>query len=367
MPQISVIIPIYNAARYLRECLDSVIGQTLRDIEIICVDDGSTDNSLSILREYAAKDARIKVLRQSHSGAGAARNWGMHYARGKYLSIIDADDIFKPVFLQRLYERAEQTQADITICRFCLLNMRTKRLEERHKRAFSPFSPDKQVLSAQDLSSCIFNFAIGWCWDKLYRHDFVQRYRLQFQNLYRQEDSYFVRLSLALASRITQLEDVLIIHRCNAGTSLEDLREKEPACLVLAMLALRDDLVRYNLYTKFESSYLNEVMYMALWLLRHKGSCKTRVQTENALRTQLFAELDIWSKEASFFHKPEYYALLQRCRQYKEISWYEKLFSVRESLDGQYKIVRLCGLLFSIKKTKVIQRLEKFCFRLRER
>ena len=86
MIKVSVILPVYNTEKYLPECLDSIINQSLRDIEIICVDDGSTDSSLQILKEYAEKDKRIVVLEQNNSGAGIARNKGMEVAKGKYLS-----------------------------------------------------------------------------------------------------------------------------------------------------------------------------------------------------------------------------------------------------------------------------------------
>ena len=95
MVKVSVIIPVYNVEPYLKQCMDSVVGQTLKDIEIICVDDGSTDNSLDILREYAAEDSRIQIIEQKNAGAGAARNNGMRYATGKYLSFLDSDDFFE--------------------------------------------------------------------------------------------------------------------------------------------------------------------------------------------------------------------------------------------------------------------------------
>lgn len=92
MMKLSVIIPVYNAERYLRRCLDSVLAQTLRDIEIICIDDGSTDGSVAILAEYAAKDVRIRVLRQENRGQGVARNRGLAVAHGEYVYFMDADD-----------------------------------------------------------------------------------------------------------------------------------------------------------------------------------------------------------------------------------------------------------------------------------
>lgn len=92
MVKFSIVIPVYNSGKYLNECLDSVINQTFKDIEIICIDDGSTDNSLSILKEYEEKDKRIKVFSQEHRGVGAARNYGMELAKGEYINFLDSDD-----------------------------------------------------------------------------------------------------------------------------------------------------------------------------------------------------------------------------------------------------------------------------------
>lgn len=102
--KISIIIPVYNASLYLKECLDSVLSQTLKDIEIICIDDGSTDNSYEILCEYAAKDNRFIILQQENKGAGAARNKGMEIAKGKFLAFLDADDYYSDnTALEKLY------------------------------------------------------------------------------------------------------------------------------------------------------------------------------------------------------------------------------------------------------------------------
>ena len=112
MAKVSVIIPVYNVEPYLKQCMDSVVGQTLKDIEIICVDDGSTDGSLDILKEYATEDSRIQIIEQKNAGAGAARNNGMRHATGKYLSFLDSDDFFEPRMLEKAYDLAEKDQAD---------------------------------------------------------------------------------------------------------------------------------------------------------------------------------------------------------------------------------------------------------------
>ena len=114
MPKVSVIIPVYNVEKYLRECLDSVINQTLSDIEIICINDGSTDNSLEILREYAQKDERIILISRENKGVSVSRNEGIKKATGEYIAFIDADDYLENNnYYEQLYECAAKSNSDI--------------------------------------------------------------------------------------------------------------------------------------------------------------------------------------------------------------------------------------------------------------
>lgn len=118
--KVSFIIPVYNAEKYLRECLDSLIGQTLQEIEIICIDDGSTDTSMEILREYQNKDSRVLVLSNSRNmGQPTSRNKGMECAQGKYIQFVDADDCIEQSAARELYEMAEEKTADM-----CYMGMR---------------------------------------------------------------------------------------------------------------------------------------------------------------------------------------------------------------------------------------------------
>ena len=114
-PKISIIIPVYNAEKYLYECLDSLVNQTMKNTEIICIDDGSTDNSYEILCEYATKDNRFIILQQENKGAGAARNKGMEIAKGEFLAFLDADDFFEHDMLEITLNKIEKTQADFVI------------------------------------------------------------------------------------------------------------------------------------------------------------------------------------------------------------------------------------------------------------
>ena len=109
----SIIIPVYNAEEYLSQCINSVINQTLKEIEIICVDDGSEDNSLAILEKFSQLDSRIVVKHQSNSGAGAARNCGLKFAKGKYLTFLDADDFFEAQMIEDCVEKMDKDNSDI--------------------------------------------------------------------------------------------------------------------------------------------------------------------------------------------------------------------------------------------------------------
>ncbi len=112
---ISVIIPVYNVEKYLSECLDSIINQTFRDLEIICINDGSTDNSISILNIYAKKDNRIIVIDKKNSGVSSARNDGISLSRGEYLFFIDSDDYIDLDFLEKFYKNAKDNNSDLVV------------------------------------------------------------------------------------------------------------------------------------------------------------------------------------------------------------------------------------------------------------
>ena len=117
--KISIIIPVYNVEDYLSQCLDSVLSQDFDDFEVICVNDGSTDNSLIILEKYAKLDSRIKIISQINGGLGSARNTGLKHANGEYVMFIDSDDYISEGSLKKIYYNAVSNNSDIVIFEFC--------------------------------------------------------------------------------------------------------------------------------------------------------------------------------------------------------------------------------------------------------
>ncbi|MBE6499014.1 MAG: glycosyltransferase [Methanobrevibacter thaueri] len=173
--KVSVVIPVYNVEEFLGECLDSIVNQTLKDIEIICVNDGSKDKSLEILNYYAANDDRFIVIDQENGGHAVATNRGMELARGKYLYLMDSDDFVELNTLEEAYNYAEEKDVDFVI--FQSMNYVTD--EDRYYKAEN-YSMEKvadfvgdSVFNYRDLGDLIFNITVT-PWSKLYRTNFVR-------------------------------------------------------------------------------------------------------------------------------------------------------------------------------------------------
>ena len=115
--KVSVIVPVFNVGEYLSTSLDSILNQTLEDIEIICINDGSTDDSLNILEYYAKKDKRIKIISKENEGQGTARNVGLDNAQGEFISFVDADDFIKKDMLEKLYNKSVNGNLDLVMCK----------------------------------------------------------------------------------------------------------------------------------------------------------------------------------------------------------------------------------------------------------
>lgn len=261
--KVSVIIPVYNAGKYLAECLDSVIGQTLQDIEIICVDDGSSDNSLAILREYEAKDERVKIIGQQNQGAAMARNAGMAAARGEYLAFLDADDLYYPYALQRAYSCAARSSTDMVVFEAVFF-------DEEHGRLWTEQVKTEYLAGLRSFSARIipeFIFQIASCntWNKLYKRQFVQRTGLQYQKIKTANDLCFVYSSIACANEIAVIKQSLVKHRVLHRGNLQSVKVRTPLDFLDALEQLKQDLQRFDLWEQLRQSYTNCVLYHCVY------------------------------------------------------------------------------------------------------
>ena len=314
-PKVSVVIPVYNVERYLRECLESVVNQTLKPIEIICVNDGSTDGSLGILQEYAGRDGRVRVISQTNQGAGAARNAGLAVAVGAYLAVLDADDRYDLSMLEKLLRLAQQNNLDIAVCRSQQLDNRAGVVFQTPWTIHPEMLPPKKVFSYKDFSSYVFRFCIGWSWDKLFRRDFVERNHLRFQTLRSQNDALFVFVSLAMADRIAVLNEVLVTHRVNTGTQVSELRDRNPACFIQAVLGIKKALEERNRFSEVEHGFDN-------WCAEHTNWQLSTLSPSSQLfiyydLVNMLRELKLLEKPSEFFDAKQDEQLKKRLRNMK--------------------------------------------------
>lgn len=197
-PKVSVCVPVYNMEKYLRECLDSLVNQTLKDIEIICVNDESKDSSLEILNEYASKYSNIKVISQKNTGLGGARNTGLKNATGEFVGFVDADDFVETNMYEKLYDLAKKEDAEISMCnlKFYPPNVKTSKTIW--------FKEYKGVVDGEFLNKNTQP------WNKIVSKDLIDRTNFEFFE--KNGDGMFVLL-MVQANKIVSINDKLYNYR----------------------------------------------------------------------------------------------------------------------------------------------------------
>ena len=203
MVKVSVIVPVYNVERYLGECLESIINQSLRDIEIVCVNDGSTDDSLSILESYAELDDRIRIISQENQGAGVSRNIGLDNINGDYVYFMDSDDFLELYALEELYNIAIEKSLDFVVFKLINLNDETNEFFTTLYYEMSEIGDlvEDNVFNHNDLGDLIFKFPVSPV-NKLYNRDFINRIDARFPEGLIFEDNVFFWEVLFNAERI---------------------------------------------------------------------------------------------------------------------------------------------------------------------
>ena len=256
--KVSVIVPIYNAFDYLRPALDSIVDQTLSEIEIICIDDGSTDRSLDIVKKYQEADQRVRIVTENNAGVSTARNKGIVRARGEYIIFLDADDFYEPTLLEKLYNLAVEKDLDIALSRFDIYNNKQSKfspaIDEDHGDIFASGA----VVSKNEFPDYIFLSTTGYVWNKMFKASFIKEKELTFApELYIFEDVHFVCAALSLADRVARLDEVLIHHRVYSDQSRAKLFRKYYNNVPEVYLKIKEFLSHHGMYIPLSISYLN--------------------------------------------------------------------------------------------------------------
>ena len=242
-PAVSVLIPVYNVEKYLDICLQSVINQTFKDFEIICLNDGSTDNSAQILASWAEKEPRLKIMIQKNQGLSVARNHLLEEARGAYVAFVDADDMLDPRYLQKLCQAALVHKSEVTTCFFDHISADgTQRTSPRLPKYY--YVEPSQSAAERFLCGFYNPIAPG----KLFKRQFLQENHLAFWQGRRAEDVPFSIQAYLLARRITYVKEPLYLYRQRGSSSLSNNRVAMTVDMLRNLQDLCDVLKQRNLW-----------------------------------------------------------------------------------------------------------------------
>jgi glycosyltransferase involved in cell wall biosynthesis len=301
-PQISVIIPIYNCEKYIKECLSSLIKQTFKNFEIICINDGSKDDTLKILRKFEAKDVRVKIYNQNNRGPGIARNVGMNVSKGDYLMFLDSDDIFEKTMLEELYIKIKENDSDVVIC-----NSQNFQVKKWWKKFYEKNYIIKDEIinqttfSSLDIKRDFFNLFIWWPWDKMYKRRYIKSLGVEYQHLKSSEDLYFVASSVIAAKKISYLDKILINHRIGIKNSVSNSRRKSWDNFYYALKELKKFMKEKGLYERFKQDFINYVASFSIWQLENIDGISFELLYQK-IKDEWWDEFDVNKYNENYFY-----------------------------------------------------------------
>lgn len=279
-PLISIVVPVYNVELYLRECVESLINQSYPNLEIVLVDDSSTDSSLSICREYQKKDTRIKVLHKQNGGAASARNYGLDSVSGDYICLIDSDDIVASDYVEKLLSVLINNQADIAVCSFVQYY--------RNGKEKNPITYPVTTISQVDyLERFLSDWTCGIAWNKMFKSEILKHVR--YSEGHKIDDEFFTYLAVMKSKRVAIFDDTLYFYRMRASsvmsqantyqeriimdnvaystTRYENIKKFYPELKIKYLRDLADKMIRlYQMSIKFPKLSLVVRKYMCRYL-----------------------------------------------------------------------------------------------------
>lgn len=214
MPKISIVVPIYNVEKYIGDCLESLINQTFTDIQIICVDDRGNDASMQIVKNYARRDPRIKIIRNwRNRGLSYSRNHAMRHVKTPYVMYCDSDDMFMPDMCEKMYSAIESNQSDVAVSGVRVLYDTDLHLKESDDAYFVVHGTGTFLISRVNN-----NIHFPTAWGKIFRTEIIRKHKIKFPTGKKYEDEYFWNVYMLWSKSITFVQDKLYVYRRRVGS-----------------------------------------------------------------------------------------------------------------------------------------------------
>lgn len=257
-PLISVVIPIYNKQQHIERCLKSLLSQTYKNLEIICIDDGSSDLSYDICVNYANCDKRIQVFKQANVGAAASRNRGFKLAKGEYLVFLDADDWFDKNMISCAYYKISSANADVAVWGYKEININFEKLRNIDNYDFREIVPKARILEHKEINFDVVEEARTVPWNKMVRKDLLVSKSIQFQCLPSENDVFFSNSVILSAHKIVFIDKSLVHYYCGLQGSISESRVNKKSYALLAYEQVYQFIVKNREYMKIE--YLDKIL-----------------------------------------------------------------------------------------------------------
>jgi len=254
VPKISVVVPVYNVEAYVEKCVDSVLAQTNRDFELILVDDGSTDGSGAICDRLAEKDSRIRVIHQENAGLGGARNTGIAQARGEWISFVDSDDWLEPDILEKAWQAAEKTEADIALFAFRSVDEQGNTL-----KVFREEVPKNQALIMEGHKEIYLTAPCAW--NKLYRAELFRKTEIRYPSRVWYEDIRTTLKLFSAAGKAVFLDDIGYNYLMREGSITKNINADRNAEIIDAF----EDILSYFRGNGRFEEYRDELCYLTVF------------------------------------------------------------------------------------------------------
>ena len=314
MVEISVIIPVYNMEKYLEDCLDSICNQSFRDIEIICVNDGSTDKSLDLLNDYSKRDSRIKIINQSNQGLAASRNVGLTHANGNYIYFIDSDDYIELNTLEKLYNNAISNNSDVVLFKYRTVdesgNVLKRDAQFKIDAIFEDVDFNNFIFTYKDVKKHVMNSSYSACL-KLYKKEFIDGIDFNFPvGLHFEDVPVHVKVMIE-ANRVSFVPEALYNYRTNPSSIINSTANGLDIFKVIDLV--EEYLRENNYYNEFENEF---ILFKIVQILQYLKNEKSEEYFNKA--KEEFKKINIKDEKSLRKYIIDEYYLVLSCNDYKE-------------------------------------------------